>query len=251
MRGYYGFPGDVSFQPQVRIKAAYRGCGNITGVPLQLSGVEALPSGSYRGAPGVRVQKGTTMIRQRDQDMALFYQMGIPIVGPAGRMRSGRVGVAGGEIMGLRGGEIMGMRGLGSVTDRQACAASFTVGSGLYNAAMAAVAASQPGATQEQRDAAARLTAQLGAGGTGISALANLCNLANDGNPPVGSVDPQDLVRRALAVAQAQAQAQTLWGQGSSALTMPGAPMSTGVKVAIGVGVLAVVGAGAYFLLKK
>jgi hypothetical protein len=89
MRGYFGFPGDVSFQPQLRIKAAYRGCDNITGVPLELSGVQALPSGSYRGAPGVRANqgKGSVMIRQRDQHMAMFYAMGIPLTGPSGRRR--------------------------------------------------------------------------------------------------------------------------------------------------------------------
>jgi len=239
MRGYFGYPGDVSFQPQVRIKAAYRGCADISQTQLMLSGlgaVSALPSGSYRGAPGVRARKETTM-RQRDQDMMMFHRMGIPVTGQHGIMRSGALGVA----------------GLGSVTDRQACAASFAVGSGLYNAVTGAVAASQAGETEAQRAANARLAAQLGAGATGVNALANLCNLANDGNPPVGSVNPQQLIQQELARIAAQRQADTLWQQqqaGAFSLTS-GQPMSTGTKVALGVGAAAVIGLGAWFLFKK
>ena len=112
---------------------------------------------------------------------------------------------------------------------------------------------SQP---RRPRSKAARWVArspQLGAGGSGINALANLCNLANDGNPPVGSVNPQDLIAQALANAQAAAQAQTLWSQGSGSfsLTTPGGGLSTGAKIGIGAAVIGVVGLGAWFLLKK
>lgn len=230
MSGYFGFPGEVSYLHQNRIRAPYKGCADVTGVSLQLDGfgrVQPLPSGTYRGAPGLRTR--TSMYqRNRDRDVSAFAQIGIPLTGPIG----------------------LSSTGLG-VTDREACQALSTTGGGIYAAVAAAVGASQPNATQAQRDAAARLTAQLTAGGAGISALSNLCNLINQ-QPAVGGGDPNALIQQALAQAQQQAQASALWAaaQGQSA-SFSLASMSSGTKIALGVGAAAVVGLGAWFLLKK
>jgi len=239
MEGYFGFPGQVLARGQVRIQAPYKGGRDITGVQIPLSGlgsIHQLPSGAYRGAPGARVRTGAMQQRQRDQDMALFYSMGMPLTGPAGLMASG---------------------GVGSVTDRQACQASFAVGSGLYNAATGAIVASQAGAnmTAQQTAAQQQLAAQLQAGGTGINALSNLCNLANDGNPPVNSFNPSAALAQAqLAQIQQAAMAQQLYamqGQQQGTFTTPTGQLTSTGKLAVGAGILAVAGIGAYFLLKK
>lgn len=229
MSGYFGFPGDVSYTGQNRIRPAYKGCLPVSG-NMQLSGlgaVHALPSGAYRGAPGLKTRK-PMFLRNRDRDVSAFRQMGIPLTGPIG----------------------LSSAGLG-VTDREACQALSATGGSVYSAIAAAVGASQPNATQAQRDAAARLTAQLTAGGAGINALSNLCNLINQ-QPAVGGGDPNALIQQALAAAQQQAQASALWAaQQAQQASNPLASMSTGTKIALGVGVLGVVGVGAWFLLKK
>jgi hypothetical protein len=228
MSGYFGFPGEVSYLHQNRIRAPYKGCADVTGVSLQLDGlgrVQPLPSGTYRGAPGLRTRK--TMYRNRDRDVSAFAQIGIPLTGPIG----------------------LSSTGLG-VTDREACQALSTTGGGIYAAVAAAVGASQPNATQQQRDNAARLTAQLTAGGAGISALSNLCNLINQ-QPAVNGGDPNLLIQQALQQAQQQAQASALWAaqqQQSAALSL--SSMSTGTKLALGAAAVGVIGLGAWFLLK-
>lgn len=226
MSGYFGFPGEVSFLHQNRIRAPYKGCADVTGV--QLGAINALPSGTYRGAPGLRTTRTSMFMRNRDRDVSAFAQLGIPLTGPIGLSSSG----------------------LG-VTDREACAALSTTGGGIYAAVAAAVGASQPNATQAQRDAAARLTAQLTAGGAGVSALSNLCNLINQ-QPAVGGGDPNVLIQQALAAAQQQARAQALWAAGATqSASFSLSSMSSGTKIALGVGAAAIVGLGAWFLLKK
>lgn len=231
---YFGYPGDIAFTPQNRVRPAYKGTARLDIGLGGLGSVQPLLSGAYRGATGQRVPARNSNMQNNVRDRAVFAAMGVPTTGRAIL-----------SSMGPR----MSLAGLG-LTDKERCVAMASSGSGVASAIMQAIAASQPGGTEAQRQARDRLQAQFTAAGAGLTAAQNLCNLI-DATPPVNGEDPLNLVREQLARLEAQQAAQgQLYSQNSGG-GLNFSSMNDTTKIVLGVGALALVGGAAYLILKK
>ena len=212
------FYGDVTYVPQNRFKAYDRSNNG-------LGSVRPVLSGGYRAALGKVVRPGMASARQQDYNM--FARMGIR---PAG--------VGGG--------------GLGA-TDREICSILTSTAGALTSGVTQAALGSRP--TQRSGETAADFQrrvndwdAQTRVGntaGTSLTTASRLCDLIDQTDTSVGNNPGTQGGPSAWELAQARSELARLYAaQGSPP------PATNWQPIAIGVGLLAVVGLGAYVLLK-